>query len=63
MTYTPLSNLTDNELLRMGMFQDQPLTDLEIELLTRLEKRIHDDDAYTELDGVRDMRGVTELTS
>lgn len=58
MNYTPYSNMTDEELLSTGLFQKDPLTTLELELLTRLEKRMQDDEAYTVLDTVLAGRGT-----
>jgi hypothetical protein len=55
--YTPYSNMTDEELVSTWLFQQAPLTTLELELLTRLEKRLNDE-AYTELEAVMARRGV-----
>lgn len=55
--YIPYSNMTDEELVSTWLFQQAPLTTLELELLTRLEKRLNDE-AYTELEAVMARRGV-----
>lgn len=43
MHHTPYSHLSDEELFKAGMFMQEGLTDLELELLLRLEQRIADE--------------------
>jgi hypothetical protein len=40
--YISYSNMTDEELVSTWLFQQAPLTALERELLTRLDKRLND---------------------
>ncbi len=44
MNYTPLSHLTDEELLRHGRFALDTPTPLELELLHRLEMRLNEEE-------------------
>lgn len=43
MMYTPFGNMTDEELLRHGLNMKQVPTALEMELLTRLEARLNEE--------------------
>lgn len=60
MTYTPYSNLTDEELLSFGLSMEGTRTPLEMELLLRFEMRLDDEQTCPTLEGFANCRVKVE---